>query len=184
MTAPLSATSVLREEHARILKLLDAMAEAVTRIAAGEHPPTTWLESFHEFLEATVEGSHHRKEEGVFFAALVDAGLPESGVITRLEEEHKRCRALLTRLEEQVGEQAKWAETATDYIELYRSHIALENELLFAVAEDLLSDEEQRTLAERMGSVGEPPAKLQERLGGLVDGFGRRIELSRIGRFA
>jgi hemerythrin-like domain-containing protein len=94
---------------------------------------------------------------------------------TILRKEHE---AILKMLEAAVsfaggngGAANDWARAARDYTQLLRSHISKENNILFVMAEQLLSDAEQEELSagfekvelEKMGEG------THERLHGLMD---------------
>jgi hemerythrin-like domain-containing protein len=70
--------------------------------------------------------------------------------------EHEQGRALIRRMSQAADELAagdpsgvrRWAGAAREYASLLRAHINKENNILFAMAERLLSDAEQTELAE------------------------------------
>lgn len=69
--------------------------------------------------------------------------------------EHDQGRALIRQMVEAVEASksgagdapARWAEAARAYTHLLRAHIAKENDILFVMAENMLSPEEQSHLA-------------------------------------
>ncbi len=149
------ATSVLRHEHEAILKMLDATEEAASRIQQGEMPDREVLSGLVEFYRIFADQCHHGKEEGSLFPALEAKGLPRhGGPVAVMLNEHDHGRALIRKMvaaSESVaqGESAaakEWAEAALAYGSLLRQHIAKENNILFVMAEQLLSDAEQEQL--------------------------------------
>jgi hemerythrin-like domain-containing protein len=50
----------------------------------------------------------------------------------------------------------RWAQAAAEYTNLLREHIAKENEVLFCMAESLLTNEEQERLAPGIRADGGP----------------------------
>jgi hemerythrin-like domain-containing protein len=151
-----TATLILRKEHDAILKMLDATEEAARRIEAGQAVAPETLEGLLEFFRLFADRCHHGKEEDLLFPLLESRGLPRHGGPTGVMlREHDQGRALVRQMVEAVEASksgagdapARWAEAARAYAELLRAHIAKENDILFVMAENILSPEEQSHLA-------------------------------------
>ena len=79
----------------------------------------------------------------------------EMGPIGVMLHEHDQGRALVRQMGQAAAEYkqgrpdagAQWAHAARGYTLLLREHIAKENDILFVMAERMLSAEEQRVLA-------------------------------------
>jgi len=151
-----SATLVLRKEHDAILKMLGATEEAARGIESGKPVAPETLEGLLEFFRLFADRCHHGKEEDLLFPLLESRGLPRHGGPTGvLLREHDQGRALIKQMADAVeaakgGESAaptRWAEAARAYAELLRAHIDKENSVLFVMAENMLSPEEQSNLA-------------------------------------
>ncbi len=150
-----SATSVLRNEHEAILRMLDATEEAATRILHGWTPEPEILSGLVEFFRIFADRCHHGKEESALFPKLEEKGMPcQGGPVGVMLYEHDQGRALIRKMVESsesfgacdpVAAKA-WAEAAHAYCGLLRLHIGKENNILFVMAERLLSDEEQEQL--------------------------------------
>lgn len=149
------ATAVLRKEHDAILKMLGAAEEAARRLDAGESVKAETLKGLIEFFRLFADQCHHGKEEDLLFPMLESHGLPRSGGPTGVMlHEHEQGRALIKQMVEAVeackrGEkaEARWAQAARGYSELLRQHIHKENNILFVMAENMLTPEEQKQLA-------------------------------------
>ena len=151
-----TATLILRKEHDAILKMLDATEEAARRIDAGQTVAPDTLEGLLEFFRLFADRCHHGKEEDLLFPLLESRGLPRSGGPTGVMlREHDQGRALIRQMMEageasksgDLAAPARWAKAARAYAELLRAHIAKENDILFVMAENMLSPEEQSNLA-------------------------------------
>jgi hemerythrin-like domain-containing protein len=151
-----NATLILRKEHDAILKMLDATEEAARRIESGQAVAPQTLEGLLEFFRLFADRCHHGKEEDLLFPLLERRGLPRHGGPTGVMlREHDQGRELIRKMVEAVeasksGDRdapARWAEAARAYVELLRAHINKENSILFVVAENMLSPEEQSHLA-------------------------------------
>lgn len=152
-----TATSILRKEHEAILKMLDATEETARRAEQGKPVRAEILDGLLEFFKVFADQCHHGKEEGLLFPALEGKGMPrQNGPVGVMLFEHERGRELIRRMSQAAGElasgdhsaAARWASAAHDYASLLRAHIAKENNILFVMAERLLSDTEQAELAE------------------------------------
>ena len=147
------ASDELMQEHRLIERVLDALDTATQHLARG-HPvrPEFFLEAA-DFIAGFADGCHHKKEEGVLFGAMIDCGLPSSdGPIDMFLDEHVQGRALTGGMRDaarrlQGGDanaRAPLISNARRYVALLRDHIIKEDELLFPLADDMLSDEQQR----------------------------------------
>lgn len=175
-----TATAILRKEHDAILRMLDATDEAARRLGSGQRVDPQTLAGLIEFFRLFADRCHHGKEEELLFPLLEKRGLPRAGgPIGVMLFEHDQGRSFVRQMVEAAEAYGggasdaghRWAEAARGYTTLLREHINKENNVLFMVAENLLSDAEQQELAtafekvevERMG-VG-----THERLHALMD---------------
>jgi hemerythrin-like domain-containing protein len=110
-----------------------------------------------EFLKIFVDKCHHGKEEDLLFPAMEKAGVPkEGGPIGVMLIEHQQGRGYINGMSEafdklQKGERkasAKIAENGENYIALLTQHIDKENNILFPMADKMLSKTTQDELAE------------------------------------
>jgi hemerythrin-like domain-containing protein len=176
------ATQVLRKEHDAILRMLDATEQVTRSLAGGARIPAHILSNTIEFFRLFADRCHHGKEEELLFPALEKKGMPRSGgPIGVMLMEHDSGRALIAEMAEaakayESGDKEagrKWANAATNYARLLRDHIAKENNILFVMAERLLTPTEQEELAvgfdaievEKMGEG------THERLHRMMDGL-------------
>jgi len=157
-----TATATLRKEHEAILKMLEA-AEEVARQLDGNIPvaPET-LSGLLEFLRLFADRCHHGKEEDHLFPALEQKGLPRfGGPIGVMLFEHEQGRSLIKQMGEaaeafaagQTDAGRRWAVAARSYIDLLRSHIMKENNILFMMATQMLTASEQDALSEAFERV-------------------------------
>ena len=158
----MKATDLLRHEHEAILRMLDATLNAAARIASGRAVRPELLVELVDFFRVFADQCHHGKEEEHLFPAMIRKGLPsKGGPINVMLAEHEEGRALVRRMI--VAAEAlssgiptagpDWAAAARTYVELLRAHIAKENDILFVMAERILTDQEQSELALRFEQV-------------------------------
>jgi hemerythrin-like domain-containing protein len=174
------ATGTLRREHEAILRMLDATEDVARRFRRGETVPVHILKGLREFFQLFADRCHHGKEEDLLFPMLESKGMPRAGgPVGVMLQEHTLGRTLVGQMSEatdrfEAGEPAagqRWAEAASGYANLLRLHIQKENNVLFVMAEQLLTDAEQNALAEAFDQVETDKlgAGTHERLHALMD---------------
>ena len=158
----MQATQILMDEHRVIERMLDAVERAAELLVRGTVVrPGVFLEAA-DFFAGYADGCHHRKEEGVLFGAMRDAGMaPGEGAIETMLSDHedgrrftRNIRAAARRLE--TGDANAAAELAAHvrgYVALLRDHIAREDEMLFPMADDLIPVDRHRTLLEAYARI-------------------------------
>jgi hemerythrin-like domain-containing protein len=175
-----NATEVLRKEHKGILKMLDVTEEVARRLAAGQQVAPEVLTNLLEFFRLFADRCHHGKEEDLLFPRLQEKGMPRAGgPIGVMLAEHDQGRSLVKQMAEAAeayksgatGSGSRWAEAARGYCTLLRGHIDKENNVLFVMAERMLTPAEQKELAEEFErvEVEKMGTGTHERLHGLMD---------------
>jgi len=175
-----TATDILRREHDAILRMLGVTDEVVRRMEAGGAVEPRILTGLLEFFRLFADQCHHGKEEDLLFPKLQQKGMPrDAGPIGVMLLEHDQGRAFVRQMAQsaedyakgQAGAAARWTAAASGYASLLREHIYKENEILFVMAERMLTAQEQQELSvlfekvetEKMG------AGTHERLHALMD---------------
>jgi hemerythrin-like domain-containing protein len=146
-----SPTTALREEHRVILRALALLEVAIERPAGTRDVPDEWWARLIRWLRAFADRNHHAKEERWLFPALAKAGMPaEGGPVAVMLAEHAEGRALVALMAEDPGRRRV---AARGYVDLLRSHIDKENDVLFPLAEALLGEDERRAVARGFATV-------------------------------
>jgi hemerythrin-like domain-containing protein len=149
---------ILMQEHRVIEGVLDALESAANRLDRGEVVRPRFFVDAAEFIRDFADGCHHRKEEGVFFGAMVESGAPaEGGAIEMMLEEHEEGRRYTRAMRDAAvrlerGDGAACGEitaNAKRYVALLRDHIAKEDEMLFPMAAELIPPAREEELLER-----------------------------------
>jgi len=148
----MQAIDVLMQEHRLIERVLDALEVAAGHLDRSQVvPPAFFLEAA-DFIAGFADGCHHRKEEGVLFWAMIESGVPSGGgVIDMMLEEHEQGRAITRALRDaarrlqggDVQARAQVVSNVRNYVALLRDHIAKEDEMLFPMADEMLSPTRQ-----------------------------------------
>lgn len=181
-----TATAILRKEHDAILRMLDATEEVVRLLYRGERVVPEILAGLLEFFRLFADRCHHGKEEDLLFPLLERKGLARAaGPIGVMLDEHEQGRSLVREMgaaaeaygkgDSEAGQ--RWAQAGRAYATLLRQHIHKENNVLFMVAENLLSEAEQGNLAREFEKVEEEKmgAGTHERLHVLMDKLATQI---------
>jgi hemerythrin-like domain-containing protein len=152
-----TATQVLRHEHDAVLKMLEAAEQAAEQLEKGKTVGAETLADLQEFFKVFADQCHHTKEEELLFPLLEQKGVPrEGGPVGVMLHEHEQGRALIREMtgaaegiqSGQQGAPLRWAHAARAYGQLLRAHIFKENNVLFPMAESVLTAQEQEELAE------------------------------------
>lgn len=143
-----SAVSILSGEHSVILQVLAAIEAMAASAAAGRLPADDARDAI-EVLRTFADRCHHGKEEEILFPAL-EAHVPGFGPTQVMRAEHVDGRALIAAMSAALAatDAAAYARAALDYVNLLRSHIAKEDDILFRIAQQMLSAEEDAALLE------------------------------------
>jgi hemerythrin-like domain-containing protein len=143
----MQATDILMSEHRVIERMLATLEAGAARLEAGQPIRPGFFIQATDFVKGFADGCHHRKEEGVLFAAMVDAGLPrEVGPVAVMLAEHEEGRAYTRGLRVaaqrlDAGDATARAEVignARGYAGLLRQHIQKEDGILFPMADQVI----------------------------------------------
>lgn len=157
MVAP---TEDLKNEHGVIVKMLRVMGKASANLLDGkEVDPELWKGAL-EFLQNFVDRCHHTKEEKHLFPTMMERGVSgEVGPISVMMREHEDGRAHVRRLRE-LNEAAPGkrnsediARTVQAYVDLLTRHISKEDGVLFPLADQVLTPDDQKELEEKFEDV-------------------------------
>lgn len=151
----MKATQVLRDEHEGILAMLAVVEAAARRLESGKSIPPQMMVDAATFFRNFADGCHHGKEEGELFPTMVEHGVPkEGGPVGMMLYEHDEGRAYVRGIKQAAERYAQGdlsanlalVDNTLDYVRLLRAHIAKENNVLFPMADELLTDGEQSKL--------------------------------------
>ena len=152
----MDATRTLMEEHEVIKRVLVSLEAEAQRLNRNEPVRPGFFTDSAAFIKGFADGCHHRKEEGVLFVAMVDAGLPRQvGPIAMLMAEHEQGRVYTRGMREaadrlEAGDPAARdavVHNALGYVALLRQHIAKENGVLFPMADEMIPLKKQDAVA-------------------------------------
>jgi len=140
---------VLLGEHRTILRVLDEVERECRRLEREAMLREAFWQDILRFSGEFDAGLHHQKEEQLLFPLLELNGLSSTtGPTAVLRDEHLRCQFWMRRIEQAVHQRDRnrLAAAASSYLDLVRSHILKENQILLPLARRLLSVEQRETL--------------------------------------
>jgi len=155
-------TDILKHEHKIVLAVLDGAEREAQSIQATGAVDVEKVAKIIDFLRTFVDKCHHSKEERKLFPRLQERGLPgDTGPIAVMLHEHTLGRsevtAIAAALDEFTGGDASaaspLAEHLLGYVKLLRGHIDKENDILFAIADEILSPADQEDLSKAFEAI-------------------------------
>jgi len=160
----MTAIEELKAEHQAVLLTIRILDQITSRLEAGQAVDIKHLDQIIEFLKVFVDKCHHGKEEKVLFPAMEEAGIPrQGGPIGVMFHEHEQGRSyvqgLISGVENyRTGKEdakAKIIENAQKYGRLLTTHIDKENNVLYVMAERVLSAAKMAGIAKAFEEIEE-----------------------------
>jgi hemerythrin-like domain-containing protein len=157
-------TEDLIREHEAIKIMLSIMTKIAGNIETDKGFDTRDVEKIIDFLRTFADKCHHGKEETALFPALVLAGIPEdNGPVGVMLHEHNIGRGYINGLISGVEDFKKSfansggliAACLTNYVNLLQSHIQKEENVLFPMADKVLSEQKQNEIFEQFEKIEE-----------------------------
>lgn len=149
-------TQVLEDEHQIILKVIDAALKECEATENGTTPKIEFFQKTINFIKNYADKFHHAKEEDILFKAmLANAENLHCNPIPVMLHEHEEGRAYLKGMEQSLAENniARLIEYTRGYCKLLQNHIYKEDNVLYPMAENALSDEQKKAVNEKYREV-------------------------------
>ena len=180
------ATDILKAEHQVILGILDCLEKVAEDVARAAALDVRSAKEALDFLATFADRCHHAKEETCLFPALHASGMPRDvGPVAVMLAEHDEGRELIAAMRECVEASVRgdcdahrlFQGAARAYVALLREHIAKENNVLFPMADAMLSEGAQDALLDAFATleVHDMGAGTHERYLELAQGLARRL---------
>lgn len=153
-----TATQNLENDHVYIMRLLDVMEQMVLNCATD----TAHMEMVVNLIKTYADDFHHAKEEQILFPLLVEKGFSnEQGPVSVMLHEHVEGREFVKGISERIDVYKAGNTSALPkiyhymqgYIDLLRTHIEKENNVLFRMADKALSSDEQIKLLNKFAAI-------------------------------
>jgi hemerythrin-like domain-containing protein len=147
----MKSTKLLMADHEIILEALHVLEAITVQTEQGTPMNKNDIASLLGFLRDFADGSHHVKEEAILFPALLQAGMAlQEGPLRVMAYEHEQGRSLIFAMDEALGrdDKSNFIMYARRYIELLTQHVEKENYVLFDMADQKLTDDEDQKIAD------------------------------------
>jgi hemerythrin-like domain-containing protein len=156
----MQATDDLKHEHRVIELVLTGLNRIAQRAKAERIFEEEAADKALEVLRNFADKCHHGKEERHLFPLLEERGVPRDGPIGVMLQEHEQGRGHIRAMVQASADAAGNAESlglfakhAAEYIELLRQHIQKEDNVLFRMAEQVLTEDDDRRLVEGFEAI-------------------------------
>ena len=174
----MKTTGQLAHDHKAILRAVDILRTMGQRAGRREGFDVADGQAMIHFFRTFADRCHHHKEETVLFPTLIERGLMKGGgPVGVMLSEHEEGRELLGDLESAVtqsnSEMFSWF--AAQYARLLTDHIFKEDNILFPMADQMLSGADDATILREFERIEEEMgAETHERFHRLLDEMGRK----------
>lgn len=146
-----TATQNLENDHVYILRLTDVMLAMVEKQSNN----TVHFELVINLIRNFADGTHHAKEEDLLFPLMGEKGFsPENGPVAVMLHDHEEGRSYVRGADEGIQEYKNGNANAlptiyanmVGYAQLLQAHIDKENNILFRMADQAFTNDEQQNL--------------------------------------
>ncbi len=156
------ATDELKQEHRVIERMLTVIETAAKRQKAGQDLPPDFFPKVVDFVRNFADRCHHGKEEENLFRAMEQHGIPgQDGPIGVMLVEHDRGRTYIREVDRASkliasGDDSAIkiaVQNAVGYSGLLRDHIYKEDNILYQMADQVLTPADQEALLRKFEQV-------------------------------
>ena len=150
-------TKILSDEHKNILRVIDALLKECFALESGKEIDKDFFKKAIEFIRGYADKFHHAKEEDILFVELSKDGVQmHCNPTPQMLHEHELGRNFIGELEAEIGknDKNKVIESARGYANLLKDHIFKEDNILYPMADEALSQEAQKIMADRFEKIG------------------------------
>ncbi len=155
-------TAILREEHELILRVTNRLAGMLRDEKDGEPLDYDTVKKCITFFRLFADACHHGKEEDLLFPGLEAEGMSQdSGPIAVMLSEHEAGRIYVRSMaaaiegardgDDLAGDQLR--DSAYGFVSLITEHIGKENNILFNMADGMITGSACETLCVRYDEV-------------------------------
>ncbi|MBI2053788.1 MAG: hemerythrin domain-containing protein [Candidatus Staskawiczbacteria bacterium] len=145
-------TTILSEEHQHILKVLSALSRECDNLkSGGSKLNKEFFSKAIDFIRNYADKFHHVKEEDILFKELSkDTVEMHCNPMDQMLYEHDLGRGFVSLMEEGMKEnnKEKVLENAYNYVQLLQGHIFKEDNILYPMADEALSEASQKSILE------------------------------------
>ena len=149
-------TRILSAEHQTILKAISAIIGECMEIENGKELNVAFFQKAIDFIKNYADKFHHAKEEDILFKAMLEnVDCMHCNPIPVMLHEHDEGRNYVKSMETGISENnsRKIIENARGYCMLLQQHIYKEDNVLYPMAEEALTDEQKELVNQKYQEV-------------------------------
>ena len=148
---------ILSKEHENILKIVDALEFKIEQLN-DKSIDISFFKKVIDFIRNYADKFHHAKEEDILFKEFnkcAEEGCVHCNPVEQMLVEHDEGRKNVKLMESGLNEKNKdkLIEGATNYIRLIREHIFKEDNILYPMADEVLSEEVKKIMLEKFKEI-------------------------------
>lgn len=172
-------SKILVDEHKNILTVVGILEKECDKLEDSRNIDKDFFVKSIEFIRNYADKFHHSKEEEILFKELCKEEVQEKlhcNPIEQMLHEHDVGRIFIKNLEEGVNENdvEKALENARAYISLIREHIFKEDNILYPMGDDAISNEEEKKMLKKFKDVEEGLKDQKEKCLNILGEFKKR----------
>ncbi|MFV0554652.1 MAG: hemerythrin domain-containing protein [Mangrovibacterium sp.] len=140
-------TQTLKDEHQNILRVLQVAEQKCTDMEHGKAIDSDFFLRLFDFISIYADKFHHAKEEDVLFKAMLEnAQHLHCNPVPVMLYEHDEGRKFLQEMRHALAQNQKQELLFATrcYIDLLSNHIYKEDQVLYPMAEEAISEEEKQ----------------------------------------
>ncbi len=152
---------MLSEEHENILKVVKVLEAECDLIEKGKKVYKGFFEKVIDFIGNYADRFHHAKEEDILFKEFVrkvesDEGCVHCNPVEQMLVEHEEGREFVKGMKQALDndDKEKLVENARGYAGLIQEHIFKEDNILYPMADEVLSDSVKKEMLEKFEKIG------------------------------
>jgi len=149
-------TLILSEEHQNILKVIDSMLSECNSLEEGKELDKRFFEKAIEFVKTYADTYHHAKEEEILFKIMLEStDNMHCNPIPVMLQEHDLGRNFVSAMVEALegNDTNLLLENARGYGFLLMDHIYKEDNILYPMAEESLTEEQKEKVLQLYDEV-------------------------------
>lgn len=149
-------TEILSDEHKNILKVIEALSLECRIIESGKKLDEKFFMETIDFIRNYADKFHHAKEEDILFKELCkDTVQMRCNPVEQMIHEHDLGRNFVTNMIKGLEEndKLKVIQNAKGYVELLREHIYKEDNILYPMADESLSQNVQKLMYNKFQKI-------------------------------
>ena len=161
-----TAMQILSGEHKNILKIAEALNKECGALESGKKLNTDFFSQAIEFIREYADRFHHAKEEDILFKELCrpDAKM-HCNPVEQMLYEHNLGRNFVKGMEEGLkeGNKNRITENARGYSQLIQEHINKEDNILYPMADEALSEKAKESILKKFNEIEKKKKKDKEK---------------------